>query len=84
MKRIGIRAFREALDTHLDRVETERNELAITRHGRPDLVILPRSELESLRTTLHILGSPVNAERLRRSIAELDAGLGQEHDLIEP
>ncbi|GJE56543.1 MULTISPECIES: type II toxin-antitoxin system Phd/YefM family antitoxin [Methylobacterium] len=84
MKRIGIMAFREALDIHLDRVETEGSELVITRRGCPDLVILPRSELEGLKTTRRILESPVDAERLRRSIAELDAGLGQQHDVIEP
>jgi antitoxin YefM len=38
----------------------------------------------SIEQTLHLLRSPANAKRLLASIAELDAGKGVEHDLIEP
>jgi antitoxin YefM len=44
---------------------------------------MPLAELEGLRETLHLLSSPINAERLRQSIAELNAGEGVEHDLID-
>jgi antitoxin YefM len=33
--------------------------------------------------TLHLLKSPVNAARLVAAMAQLDAGKGTEHDLIE-
>ena len=44
---------------------------------------MPLAELEGLRETLHLLSTPANAERLRQSITELDAGKGQERSLIE-
>ena len=57
-------------------------ELVITRQNREPMVIMALSEWEGMRETLHLLGSPTNAERLRRSTAALDAGKGQTHDLI--
>ena len=40
-------------------------------------------DFTSWQETEYLLRSPVNAERLRKSIAELDAGKGQVRDLIE-
>ncbi len=34
--------------------------------------------------TMHLLSSRANAERLRSSIRQLDAGKGIERDLVEP
>ena len=68
---------------YFDQVEADRDELVVTRQNHEPVVIMPLSELEGLRETLHLLSSPVNAERLRQSIAELNAGKGVERDLIE-
>lgn len=84
MAQVGFTELRRNLASHLDRVENDRSELIVTRQNRDDLVILPRAELESLRETLHLLGTPANARRLLEGIAELDAGRGIEHDLIDP
>ncbi|GEO98479.1 antitoxin YefM [Methylobacterium haplocladii] len=84
MAHVGFTELRKNLATHLDRVESDRTELVVTRQNHEDMVILPLAELEGLRETMHLMSSPVNAERLLRSIAELDAGRGTEHDLIEP
>ena len=45
---------------------------------------MPLAELEGLRETLHLLSSPANAERLRQSIAQANAGELEEHELFEP
>jgi antitoxin YefM len=42
------------------------------------------SEWSSIEETLYLLQSPANAKRLLESIAELQAGKGEEHELIEP
>ena len=84
MAHVGFSELRRNLATHLDRVENDRVELVVTRQNHEDLVILPLAELEGLRETMRILSSPPNARLLRESIAELDAGRGTEHDLIEP
>jgi len=75
--------FRAQLATHLDRVERDRTELVVTRQNRPDMVVMPLAELESLRETMHLLSTPANATRLLEGIAELDAGAGTERGLIE-
>ena len=83
MTRVSFTDLRRNLATHLDRVGRDRAELVVARRNREDLVIVPRAELEGLRETLHLLGSPANAERLLRGIAELDAGRGLERSTIE-
>lgn len=83
MMHIGLTELRKNLATHLDRVESDRAELVITRQNHEDMVILPLAELASLRETLHLLGTPANAMRLMEGIAQLKAGCGIERDLIE-
>jgi antitoxin YefM len=75
--------LRAHLAKHLDKLEQDRTELVVTRQNREPVVIMPLAELEGLRETLHLLSSPANAEHLRRSIAQLNAGKGAERDLIE-
>lgn len=41
-------------------------------------------EIDGWRETVHLLSSPANAEHLRRSMAEADAGKIVSPDLIEP
>ena len=84
MAHVRFGELRRNLAKHLDRVENDRLELVVTRRRREDVVILPLAELESIRETLHLLSSPVNAQRLREGIAQLNAGQGIERDLIEP
>lgn len=74
--------LRANLAAYLDRLEQDRTELVVTRQNREAVVMMPLAELEGLRETLHLLSSPANAERLRESIAELDAGKGIERSLI--
>jgi antitoxin YefM len=84
MTHVGFSELRRNLATHFDRVETDRTELVVTRQNHEDLVILPLAEFESLRETLHLLGTPANARRLTEGMAQLDAGSGTERDLIQP
>ena len=84
MSQVSYTEFRAHLATYLDRVEEDRAELVVTRQNRPDIVVLPRAELNSIRETLHLLSTPANAKRLLDSVAELDAEVGTERGLIEP
>lgn len=83
MLHVTFTDLRANMAKHLDRVEADRAELVVTRQNREPMVILPLAELEGLRETIHLLGTPANADHLRRSIAELDAGKGTERILIE-
>lgn len=83
MAQVGFTELRRNMASHLDRVESDRTELVVTRQNHEDLVILPRAELDGLRETLHLLGTPANAKRLLASVAEIEAGRGIDHDLID-
>ena len=80
---VRLTELRANMAKHFDRVEQDRTELVVTRQNHEPVVVLPLAELEGLRETLHLLSTPANAERLRQSIAELDAGNGVERGLIE-
>ena len=82
MTRIAFTDFQADPAAHLDRLGADRDLLIVTRPNHEPVAILPLSELNSLRETLHLLRSPANGERLLRSIAELDAGLGEEREIF--
>jgi antitoxin YefM len=46
--------------------------------------MMSEDEFEGLMETVHLLKSPANAERLLRSMAELDRANAKERELIEP
>jgi antitoxin YefM len=84
MGHVTLTELRSNMAKYFDRVEADRDELIVTRQNHEPVVIMPLAELEGLRETLHLLSSPVNAERLRQSIADANAGKLVERELIEP
>ncbi|TXM73102.1 type II toxin-antitoxin system prevent-host-death family antitoxin [Methylobacterium sp. WL103] len=83
MAQVGLTELRRNFAAYLDQVENDRSELVVTRQNHEPLVILPLAELDQLRETLHLLGTPANAKRLLEAAAQIEAGGGSEHDLIE-
>ena len=67
----------------LDAVTDDREEVIITRAGKPDVVMISRDDYESLRETAYLLASPANAARLLRSVANLEASHGVEHAPVD-
>ncbi len=84
MGHVTATELRANLAGYLDKLEQDRTELIVTRQNHEPVVMMPLAELEGLRETLHLLSSPANAERLRESIAQADAGELEEHELFEP
>ena len=84
MTHVSFSDLRANMATHFNKVETDRSELVVIRQNHEPVVIMPLSELEGLRETLHLLSTPANADRLLRSMRELDNGEGSERRLIEP
>ena len=68
----------------MDRVVEDKTEVVVTRQKAEAVVMVSLSEWNSISETLHLLSSPRNAERLRRSIRQMIAGKGEEHELIDP
>jgi antitoxin YefM len=64
MKTISATDAQSQMAALLDQVTSEREPVVITRPGRPSVALLPTAELDALLTTIHLLRSPANAERL--------------------
>lgn len=75
--------FRQNLKSFLDKVFTNHNPLFVTRSNGEDVVVLSKSDYDSLNETLHLLGNPKNAERLLKGIEEYEKGGGEQKELIE-
>jgi len=68
----------------MDRVVGDRTQIVITRQKAEAVVVVSLEDWNAMEETMHLLSTPANAERLRGSIRQLDAGGGAERDLIEP
>ena len=75
---------RNNLKATFDRVVSSRAPMKIARQRGENVVVVSESEWESIEETLHLLSSPRNAERLLEAIRGLEAGEGEEHELIDP
>jgi len=84
MQAISYSEARENLKAVIDKVIADRAPLTITRQRGEGAVLISESEWASIEETLYLLRSPKNAERLLEAIKGLDAGKGEEHELIEP
>ncbi len=84
MRSLSISETRANLKSVLDRVVADKAPIAITRQKGEGVVMISQSEWESIEETLYLLRSPRNTARLLDAIRGLDAGEGEEHELIEP
>ena len=75
---------RANLKSVMDRVVDDRAPVIVTRQSGEAVVMVSLSDWNAMEETAHLLSSPANAARLLDSIRELDAGKGQERELIEP
>ena len=85
MDSLSFSDTRANLKAVMDKVVADRAPVAITRaRGQEGVVMVSASEWASIEETLYLLRSPANATRLLDAIRGLEAGEGEEHDLIEP
>jgi antitoxin YefM len=68
----------------MDRVVADRTHVVVTRQKSEAVVMVSLSEWNAIEETMHLLSSPRNAERLRASIQQMDAGKGKARTLVEP
>ncbi|UYN98275.1 MAG: type II toxin-antitoxin system prevent-host-death family antitoxin [Devosia sp.] len=84
MRAKSISDFRKNIAADIDAAVEDHVPLIITRPGGKDAaVVMSLEDFNSWQETAYLLSSPANAERLRRSIADLDAGKGVERKLLE-
>lgn len=75
--------FRQQLKTYLDKVRNSHSPLFVTSANAEDVVVLSKSDYESMEETFYLLKSPKNAVRLLQGIDDYEKGLGKERSLIE-
>lgn len=84
MKTMSATELRGNLAAALDAVESDAEELVITRAGHEPLVVVSLAEYASLRGFDYLLRSPANADHLRRSLREYREGRAVARELIDP
>jgi antitoxin YefM len=80
---VSYTELRQNLKKHLDEVCDSRSPLVVIRRNGQSVVMLSLIEYEGLNETLYLLSNPANAEHLRKSMAQAEAGDLVEHDIIE-
>ena len=74
MDHVSYTDLRQNLSKHLDKVCDDRAPLVVTRRGSQSVVVLSLADYEGLQETLYLLSDPANAEHLRKSVAQAEAG----------
>jgi antitoxin YefM len=75
--------FRQQLKSYLDKVRSSHSPLFVTSANGEDVVVLSKSDYESMEETFYLLKSPKNAARLLQGIEDYEKGSGTERNLIE-
>lgn len=73
MKSCTLKELRSSFKKRLKEVSKEHAPTLITRRKGKSVVMISERAYNSMQETLHLLGSPKNAERLRESVAEFKA-----------
>jgi antitoxin YefM len=84
MSHVSYTDLRNNLAKYMDEVCDSHAPLHVTRQNARTVVMVSEDDFEGLMETVHLLKSPANAERLLRSMAELDSAKAKERELIEP
>ena len=75
---------RANLKAVMDRVVDDHVPVVVARRRTRSVVMVSLEDWNAMEATMHLLSTRANAEQLLASIAEADAGLLEEHELIEP
>lgn len=74
-------ALKQQLKSYLDKVRNNHIPLFVTSANGEDVVVLSKSDYESMEETFYLLKSPANAARLLKGIEDYEKGLGKERKL---
>ena len=83
MRAITYTEARSQLTNVMDGVCDDHSPVMITRGKKNAVVMISLDDYESWEETMYLLKSPANAERLRRSVRNLEKGKYKERELIE-
>ena len=75
--------FRQNMKSYFEKVLNMSKPLFISRPKGHDMVLMSKSEYESMQETFHLLSSPKNADRLLKAIEADKAGEGTIKELLD-
>ncbi|MDR2946138.1 MAG: type II toxin-antitoxin system prevent-host-death family antitoxin [Candidatus Adiutrix sp.] len=81
MDAISYTAARQNLASTMNKVIDDHEPVIITRQKAGAVVMMSLEDFHGMQETMYLLSSPANAEHLRASIADLEAGRGVEMSL---
>lgn len=83
MKTMSYTESRARYAEVLDSVVDDREEVVITRAGHDPVVIVSLEDYEALKEAAYLMRSPANARSLLDSMERLEAGKGEQRELID-
>ncbi|MCP4117126.1 MAG: YoeB-YefM toxin-antitoxin system antitoxin YefM [Desulfobacteraceae bacterium] len=83
MRAISYTTARNNLACTMKQVCEDHVPIIVTRKNNEAVIMMSLEDYESLTETAYLMRSPKNAKRLMESIEELDAGKGEERELLE-
>ncbi|MFY0608361.1 MAG: type II toxin-antitoxin system Phd/YefM family antitoxin [Cyclobacteriaceae bacterium] len=73
MKVTSYSHFRQNLKSFMDSVIQDSAPVYVTRNQGEDLVLISKSDYDSMQETLYLLSSPTNAQRLNEGIRQYES-----------
>ncbi len=83
MRAITYTNARNNLASTMKKVCDDHDPIIVTRKNNEAVILMSLEDYEALNETAYLLQSPKNATRLIDSIKELNAGKGQEREILE-
>ncbi len=83
MEITSITDFRQNMKSYFEMAFNMSKPLFILRPKGEDMVLLSKSEYNSMQETFHLMSSPKNADRLLKAIEDDKKGKGTVHELLD-
>jgi antitoxin YefM len=82
MNAVTLKDAKLHLEELVKQVIADAEPTIVVSEGGEQVVFLPLDEYNSWKETIYLLANPANADHLRKSIAEAEAGEAQERELL--
>jgi len=83
MNAVTLKDAKLHLEELVKQVIADAEPTIVVMEGGEQVVFLPLDEYNSWKETIHLLANPANADHLRKSIAEAEAGEARERELLD-
>jgi antitoxin YefM len=83
MNAVTLKSASLNLEQLVEQVVADAESTIVVTESGARVVLVPFEEYNSWKETQYLLSNPANADHLRRSIAEAQAGKAQERELLE-